>query len=95
MVALVGCTIVVPFWCLSRHVVVIVWLTNVEMVIPNLSWKQKVYGNIVVTVASRSALLVVVVCVCVYMLWGEGDEHDSCDGGEVIVLLVFCSEWRW
>ena len=51
-VDLVWCTIVVPFWCLSPHVVVMVWLTNVEMVLANLSCKQNCYGNIVVTVAS-------------------------------------------
>ena len=33
--------------------VVMVGLANVEMVLPNLSWKQNGYGNIVVTVASR------------------------------------------
>ena len=43
--------------------VVVVWLTNVEMVLPNLTWKQNGYGNIIVTVASRSAFLVAV-CVC-------------------------------
>ena len=38
-------------------------LANVEMVSPNMSWKQNGYGNIAVTVASRTAVLVVVVLV--------------------------------
>ena len=79
--------IVVPFWFLSPHVVV-VWLANVEMVLPNLSWKQNGYGNIAVTVASRTAVLVVVVVV-VCVLWGDGGHHSS-DGGGVMVLLVVC-----
>ena len=60
--------IFVPFWFLSLHVVV-VGLTNIEMVLPNLSWKQNGYGNIAVTVASRTAVLVVVVVVCVVGWW--------------------------
>ena len=68
VVAFVWCMIVVPFWFLSLHVMV-VGLANVEMVLPNLSWKQNGYGNIVVTVASRSAVLVVVVVVCVLGWW--------------------------
>ena len=58
--------IVVPFWFLSTHVVV-VGLANVE--IPNLYWKQNGYGNIAVTVASRTAVFVVVVVVCVVGWW--------------------------
>ena len=69
MVALVWCTIVVPFWYLSPHVVAMVWLTNVEMVLPNLSWKQNGYGNIAVTVASRTAVFVVVVVYVVEWWW--------------------------
>ena len=80
--------IVVPFWFLSPHVVV-VGLENIEMVLPNLSWKQNGYDNIAVTVASRTAVFVVVVVVCV--LWGGGG-HDSSDGGGVMVLLVVCLE---
>ena len=75
--------IVLPFLFLSPHVVVVV-LANVEMVLPNLSWKQNGYGNIAVTVA-----FVVVVCV----LWGGGG-HNSSDGGGVMVLLVVCLEYR-
>ena len=63
VVAFVWCMIVVPFWFLSPHVVVIE-LANVEMVLPNLSWKQNGYDNIAVTVASRTAVFVVVVVVC-------------------------------
>ena len=45
---------------------VVIWLANFEMVLPNLSWKQNCYGNIAVTVASRTAVFVmVVVVVCV------------------------------
>ena len=44
---------------------VVVGLANVEMVLPNLSWKQNGYGNIDVTVASRTAVLGVVVVVVV------------------------------
>ena len=80
------CTVLV---FLSPHVVV-VGLANIEMVLPNLSWKQNSYGNIAVTVASRTAVFVVVVVVmCV--LWGGGG-HDRSDGDEVIVLLVVCLE---
>ena len=44
---------------------VVVGWANVEMVLPNLSWKQNCYGNIAVTVASRTTVFVVVmVCVC-------------------------------
>ena len=44
----------------------VVGFANVEMVLPNLSWKQNYNGNIAVTVASRTAVLVVmaVVVVC-------------------------------
>ena len=42
------CTVVV----FVAHVVVVVALANVEMVLPNLSWTQRGYGNIAVTVAS-------------------------------------------
>ena len=45
---------------------VVVGVANVGMVLPNLSWKQNGYGNIAVTVASRTAVFVVlVVVVCV------------------------------
>ena len=54
--------IVVQFWFLSLHVLV-VGLANVEIVLSNLSWKQNGYGNIAVTVASRTAVFVVVVVV--------------------------------
>ena len=79
-------------WCtvlvFVSHVVV-VGLANVEMVLPNLSWKQNGYGNIAVTVASRTAVfVVVVVMVCVV----DGGLHDSSDGGGVMVLLVVCLE---
>ena len=39
-------------------------LANVEMVLPNLSWKQNGYGNIAVTVA-----FVVMEVVCVVGWW--------------------------
>ena len=81
--------IVVPFWFLPPHVVV-VGLANVEMVVPNLSWKQNSCGNIAVTVASRTAVFVVVVLVVVWVLLGGG--HYSSDGGGVMVLLVVCLE---
>ena len=58
------CTVLV----LSPHVVV-VELANVEMVLPNLSLKQNGYDNIVVTVASRTAVFVVLVVVCVVGWW--------------------------
>ena len=66
VIAFVWCMI--PFWVLSPKVVV-VGLANVEMVLPNLSWKQNGYGNIAVTVASRTAVFVVVVVVCVVGWW--------------------------
>ena len=71
--------IAVPFWFLSPHVVV-VGLANVEMVLPNLSWKQNGYGNIAVTVASRTAVFVVVVVVCV------------CCGVELDIIAVLVVE---
>ena len=79
--------IVVPFWFLAPHVVV-VWLANVEMVLSNLSWKQYGYGNIAVTVTSRTAVLVVVVVVVCVLCGGGG--HDGSDCGRVMVLLVVC-----
>ena len=82
--------IVVPFWFLSPRVLV-VWLANVEMVLPNLSWKQNGYGNIAVKVASRTAVFVVVVVVVVCVLCGGGG-HDSSDVDGVMVLLVICLE---
>ena len=47
------------------------WLANVEMVLPNLSWKQNGYGNIAVTVAFTISGI------------GDGgvcDLRSSCDG---------------
>ena len=61
-----------------------VGLANVEMALPNLSWKQNGYGNIAVTVASRTTVLLVAVCVV------GGDGHDSSDGDGVMLLLVVC-----
>ena len=61
--------IVVQFWFLSPHVLV-VGLANVEIVLRNLSWKQNGYGNIAVTVASRTAVFVVVVVVVVMCVVG-------------------------
>ena len=59
--------IAVSFWFLSPHVVM-GGLANVEMILSNLSWKQNGYGNIAVTVASRTAVLVVMVV----MVWVVG-----------------------
>ena len=39
----------------------VVRLATVEMELPNLSWPQRGFGNVAVTEASRTAVLVVVV----------------------------------
>ena len=58
------CTVVV----FVAHVVMLVGLANVEMVLSNLSWPQRGYGNNAVTVASRTTVLVAVVA-CVVRWW--------------------------
>ena len=77
--------VVVPSWILSPNVMM-VGLTNVEMVLPYLSWKQNRYGNIAVTLSSRTTVFVVMV----FVLWGGDGGHDSSDSDRVMVLLVVC-----
>ena len=55
---------------------------DVEMVLPNLSWSQRGYGNIAVTYRST--------CGCGGMCCGR----DSRGGGGIMVLIVICLEWR-